>query len=223
VAEIRPPRPASSSATASARPIGWAAEGEPGNAVEIDPVKPRSGGAALRLDARALPASAASSPFLPPGRTSLLVRAWLRADRPDTPVRVWIEGDAAGQPFARHADRAAGADWAEVQLQVADLPAGGLDRVRLRFERKTAGPLWLDDVTVSGDGPSESVRRAHLVLTGAQQAFREKRYADFARLAGSHWARQVEPDLEALAAERLSSPIRTGVKATDLPSGRRLR
>ncbi|MDB5352647.1 MAG: hypothetical protein JWN86_3894 [Planctomycetota bacterium] len=222
VAEIRTVRSPGPPATAT-RPHGWVAEGDAGNAVEIDPTKPRSGLAALRLDARALPASVASSPFLPPGRTTLSLRAWLRADLPETPVRVWIEGDASGKPFSRHADAAAGTEWAEIRLQVVELPPGGLDRIRLRIERKTPGPLWLDDVAVSGDGPSESVRRAHLVLTGAQQAYREKRYADFARLAGSHWAREVEPDLEAQSPERPPSPIRTGSTATDLPSGRRLR
>jgi hypothetical protein len=83
--------------------------------------------------------------------------------------------------------------------------------------------LWLDDVSVGGDGPSESARRAQLTLTAALHAFRERRYADFARLAGSHRARPVDPEAEADEDDPAASASRVGGAATDLPSGRRLR
>ena len=221
VAEIR--SRAAGSPPSSASPSGWSVEGAADNRVAIDAEKPRSGRASLRLEARETPASVASEAFLPPGRTAMTLRAWLRADAPDTPVRVYFEGESAGSPFRRHAEVAAGSEWSEIRLQAADLPTGGLDQVRLRFERSTPGPLWLDDVAVSGDGPSETARRAQMILTAALQAYREKRYADFARLAGSHWARKVEPDAEPALAEGTSAPIRTGSVPTDLPAGRRLR
>lgn len=213
VTDVRPPR---ASATNSAKPLGWAIDGEAAGAVELDAKDPRSGRSALRLDARAAGASAASTPFLPPGRSTLVARAWVRADRVATPVRLWVEGEGAGKPFARHVEVVAGPEWSEVRLVASDLPDGGLDRVRVRIERRAAGPLWIDDVSVSGDGPSEVAKRSQLVLTAALHAYREKRYADFARLAGSRWARQAEPDAE-------PTPIRSAGGPTDLPSGRRLR
>ncbi len=213
VSEVRPPR---ASATGSAKPLGWAVDGEAAGAVEIDAKDPRSGRSALRLDARGAGASVASAPFSPPGRTTLAARAWIRADRVGTPVRLWVEGDGAGRPFARHVEAVAGPEWSEVRLVASDLPDGGFDRVRVRIERRSAGPLWIDDVSVSGDGPSEVSKRSQLVLTAALHAYREKRYADFARLAGSRWARQAEPDAE-------PTPVRAAGIPTDLPSGRRLR
>ena len=138
------------------RPLGWTVEGDAASAVEIDPKGPRSGKASLRLDAKAAGVSAACEPFAPPGRTAMDLRAAIRADRPDTPIRVWVEGDAAGRPFRKFADGVAGVEWAEFRMPVADLPPGGLDTMRIRFERTTPGPLWLDDVAVTGDGPSDA-------------------------------------------------------------------
>ncbi len=218
VSDVRPPR------NPNTPPMGWGVEGDASNGVEVDASRPHSGRHSLRLDARAMPASAVSALFPPPGGRSLTLRAWLRADRADTPVKVWIEGESGGSRFSRHVDWTAGTDWRELRVQASDLPAGGLERIRLRLERTSPGPLWIDDVTIGGDGPSESSRRAQMILTAALHAYREKRYADFARLAGSHWARQVEPEPELAGdQDRPNSPVRTGSSATDLPSGRRLR
>ena len=60
-------------------------------------------------------------------------------------------------------------------------------------------------------------------LMAALSAYREKRYSDFARLAGSHWARNVSggPAAHAVAGDR-SGVIRTG-DSSALPPGKRLR
>ena len=153
--------------------------------------QPHSGRGSLRLDAR-----------VPPGvrrqrslrrravQSSLTVQAWLRADRPDARVRVWIEGEAAGGPSSAGRELSAGPDWAATAVRVADLPAGGLDAARLRFELLTPGSLWIDDLASPATTPTEPERlNARSALLAAMHAYREKRYADFARLAGSHWAR----------------------------------
>ena len=73
------------------------------------------------------------------------------------------------------------------------MPAGGLDSARLRFELLTPGTLWIDDFHIPGETTSKSARlNAQRTLLAALQAYREQRYADFARLAGSHWIRRVE-------------------------------
>jgi hypothetical protein len=207
------PDPAAAKIEDSQEAAGWSALGDAANAVAIDPERPHAGLGSLRLDAKATPASAACEPFFAPGGTELTVRAWLRADRAGATVRVWIEGEADGRPLVRRADVPAGTDWAERAIRVPDLPPGGLDTVRLRFEwlGPAPGALWVDDVAVAGLGPSEAGVRAQRVLAEALQAYRLKRYADFARLVGSHRARQAADE-----------PIRTG-RATDLPPDRRLR
>jgi hypothetical protein len=193
---------------------GWSAWGDPANAVELDTDRPHSGQASLRLDANALPAAAVGDWFAPPGGSALTLRAWVRCDRPNARVRVWIDGVASGQPLPpRRAELPGRLEWTPVTIPLADLPADGLDRARLRFELLAAGRLWVDDLSLTGQGPSEPERRARRVLVAAIAAYNDGRFADFARLANSRLARRGAPPAAA---------IRTG-SASDLPPGRRLR
>jgi hypothetical protein len=76
-------------------------------------------------------------------------------------------------------------------VRASDIPANGLDKARVRFEMMTPGVLWIDDLRVASETPSKSARlNARITLLAALQAYRERRFADFARLAESHWIRQ---------------------------------
>ena len=156
----------------------------------------------------------------------MTVQAWLRADRADAKVRVWIEGEAAGQPYRRRSELTVQPDWAAHAVRAPELPAEGLDAARLRFEMLTAGSLWVDDLGIAGEALTEPERlNARRALLAALHAYREKRYADFARLAGSHWARHRPPSAVGAAEAAAAEPrrmIRTG-DATALPPERRLR
>jgi hypothetical protein len=210
-----------------AAPGGWQVVGGMGDGVVIDLAQPHSGRGALRLDAPSPPASALCDDFVPNVHSVLIVNAWLRADRPDAKVRVWIEGEAAGKPYRRVSEITVQPAWAERAVRAGDVPPGGLDAARLRFELLSAGSLWVDDLAISGEILSEPERRnARNALLAALQAYREKRYADFARLAGSHWARHpaagAESSPERLATER-GGLLRSGDASSALPRGRRLR
>jgi hypothetical protein len=209
-------------------PRGWKATGGAGAAVAIDPEAPRSGRGALRLNAPEAPASAVSDEFHPEVHSAMLVRAWFRADRPEARVKVWIEGQSAGKPYRRVSELIVPGSWAERAVRAADVPPGGLDSTRLRFELLDPGVLWVDDLSVSGEPLTEPERRnARNALLAALQAYREKRYADFARLAGSRWARHPgaaggpAPAPERVASDR-AGLFRTG-DASAKPQGRRLR
>jgi hypothetical protein len=196
-----------------------------GGGVSVDATEPHSGRGALRLDAPTPPVSAVCDDFVPSPHTMMLVRAWLRADRSDAKVRVWIEGESAGKPYRRVSEVTVPATWTERAVRASDIPAGGLSTARVRFELTGTGSLWVDDLSVTGAALSEpELRNARNALLAALQAYREERYADFARLAGSHWARQtmaLEGPSEGAAAER-ATLIRTG-DASALPPGRRVR
>jgi hypothetical protein len=208
----------------AAAPNGWRASGDPATVVAIDPVQPRSGQGSLRLDASApVGGGVTSDSFVPPAGTSLTVRAWLRSERPDTPVRFWLEGEQAGQPFEHQVDLFAQPFWSAVIVPVAGIPPGGLDHARLRFELPASGRLWLDDLSISGESLSEPERRnARRTLLAALQAYREQRYADFARLASSHWARQAEPGSRLATRETDRTSLRSD-DSSALPANRRLR
>jgi hypothetical protein len=204
---------------------GWESLGEPGTA-EVDRDKPHSGRGSLRLDSKAGVSAVVSEPFRTDARSSLTIRTWLRADRADARIRVRIDGLAAGRPYARQLElpTPSRGDWAESIIRASQLPDGGLDSARLRFDLLGPGRLWVDDVSVVGDALSESERlNARRDLTAALSAYREKRYADFARLGGSHWARYVSSSpAPAIAGDR-SGVIRTSETPSALPSSRRLR
>jgi hypothetical protein len=204
---------------------GWEIAGEPGS-VELDRDRPHSGKASLRLDAKTGPSAVVSEPFRTDARSSLTIRTWLRTDRLDAKVRVRIDGLAAGRPYARQLElpTPSRGDWAESIIKASQLPDGGLESARLRFELLGPGRLWVDDVSVVGDALSESERlNARRDLTAALSAYREKRYADFARLSGSHWARYVSNGSAAAIASDRSGVIRTGEAPSALPRGRQLR
>ena len=103
-------------------------------------------------------------------------------------MRIWLDGTADGQPHARRAEIAVGPAWTQQTIRMLDLPEAGLESLALRFELPAAGRLWIDDLAISGTRPSAPDLRAQRVLVRAQQAKREGRLADFARLANSHWA-----------------------------------
>ena len=210
-------------------PGGWSIVGGGGNALTIDLQQRKSGRGSLLLEAKSPPASAASESFTPDIHTAILVRAWLRSDRADAKIRVWIEGEAGGKPFRRVSELTVGKDWIERAVRAGDVPAGGLDSTRIRFELPNAGNLWIDDLIVTGDSLSEPERRnARNALLAALQAYQEKRYADFARLAGSHWTRHpgVIAGPSRVAEGQSGTPpglSRAGGDSTPLPEGRRLR
>ena len=84
-------------------------------------------------------------------------------------------------------------EWEGRAVRASDVPAGGLDSARLRFELLAPGSLWIDDLHVPSETTSKSgLLNARRTMLEAIQAYREERYAEFARLAGSHWIQRVE-------------------------------
>ncbi len=190
-----PPTRASSPTPCSSPPRGLAGRGGLGGRPRLGRgrARPRPaalGPGSLRLDARGGPAAVVSEPFQPrrpvgPDHPRLAPVRPARRPGPGPDRRPG--GGPALRPAVRR--RRPGASWAEAIARASQLPDGGLDSARLRFELLGPGRLWVDDVSVVGDALSESERlNARRDLTAALSAYREKRYADFARLAGSHWA-----------------------------------
>ncbi len=224
-AKLGPPNPgfepsAIQLATAAAPP-GWHVAGNPSATVEIDPVRPHAGRGSLRLMSSNIPASVVSDLFPAPEGPSLTLTASLRADRPDTKARLWIDAESSGGRFTRHSDLVINPEWNTVRVRASGLPAGPLEGVRVRVEMLSPGSLWLDDLSISGAALSEVERlNARRALSSALQAYREQRYADFARLSGSHWAKRVDEIRPGGTADGLT---RTAGEPSDLPRGRTLR
>ncbi len=194
---------------------GWRLEGGPRCTIAIDPSNPHSGHGSLRLTAAAPPASALSGSFVPNNASSMFIQAFFRASA-ESRVCVWIEGEAGGQPYLRRSELAVGAAWEARAVRASDLPAGGLDSARLRFEMLTPGTVWIDDLRVLGEPTPKAVRlNAQRTLLAALQAYRAQHYAEFARLSSSHWARH--PSV--LAATRQAHPAQLSETASPSTAG----
>ncbi len=227
------PAPPDSQAGEPSAPRGWHRSGDSPatSTVVIDRENPHSGKGSLRLSANQTPASAVSEPFVPNVQSSMTVQAFFRASQPGARVRVWIEGESGGRPYVRRTEIDLSAEWEARAVRASDLPAGGLDSVRLRFELDAPGVLWVDDLRVVNEPASKSLRlNTQHTLLAALQAYREQRYADFARLAGSHWIRQASASAVSRLA-RTNDPApptdsggsRPGETASPLPPERKLR
>jgi hypothetical protein len=171
-------------------PGGWQLEGGRGCSIAIDSSNPHSGQGSLKLTAPVVPAAAVSGHFVPNSASSMLIQAFFRAEAAETRLRVWIQGEAGGQRYLRLSEFTVSTAWEGKEVRASDLPAGGLDSARLRFELTTPGTVWIDDLRVVGEATPKAVRlNAQRTLLAALQAYKAQRYAEFARLSSSHWAR----------------------------------
>jgi hypothetical protein len=212
-----------------ASPGGWqVVTANPANTAEIDPAQFHSGRGSLRLSVPVPPASVVSDRFTPDFQASLTIQAWLRSDQADAKVRVWIEGESSGQPFVRRSELSIQPEWSALAVRASEIPPAGLTQARLRFELLTPGQLWVDDLSLSGETLSETERlNARRALVAALTAYNKNHYADFARLAGSRWARL--PSLIGVAgadghpSDRVGPGMSRTGGTTALPSDRRLR
>jgi hypothetical protein len=135
--------------------------------------------------------SVVSESFVPNIHSSLTIVAFFRAPEPGTKVRVWIEGVSGGKPYIRRTEMTVSTEWEGRAVRASDVPAGGLESARLRFELLEPGSLWIDDLHVPSETTSKSgLLNARRTMLAAIQAYREERYAEFARLAGSHWIQE---------------------------------
>jgi hypothetical protein len=181
------------SAVAQAVPAGWRLESKMAGSVTIaiDGENPHGGHGSLKLTAPAGPASVVSDSFVPNVQSNLDVEVFFRSSAAGSKVRVWVEGESGGRPYVRRTELDVSTNWEARTVRASDIPAAGLDSARLRFELITPGTLWIDDLQIRGETTLRSARlNAQRTLLAALQAYREQRYADFARLAGSHWIRQ---------------------------------
>ena len=174
---------------------GWEVVGRRGGSAEIDRDRPHSGRGSLRLDARARPGGRRQRP-VPPRRPVDPDDPRLAPRRPARRQGPGLDRGRVGGPAVRPAARRRrpGATGPRRPSGPPQLPAGGprLGPAPVRAARRPGG-LWVDDVSVAGERPerARAAQRPPRPDGRALQAYREKRYADFARLAGSHWARHV--------------------------------
>jgi hypothetical protein len=108
-----------------------------------------------------------SNPFPPPSTGRVSVAVWLRIPEgdPQPPLRLALEGMQDGREYYRFAPvgglaggKPLTSGWSQFVLQVDDLPAHGLESLRVRFDLLGPGSVEIDGVRVFDLAFDESQR-----------------------------------------------------------------
>jgi len=155
-----------------------------------------------------------SNPFARPASGRLSIAAWLRIKDgdPQPPLRNALEGDEGGREYYRFAaigglagGRPLDAQWSQYVLQVDDLPEGGLESLRVRFDMLGPGSVEIDDVRLFDLAFDESQRvQLTRLLTGLDQRLAADDVGGCLVQLDGHWPRYLEafvPERVAAAAE----------------------
>jgi hypothetical protein len=185
---------------------------------------------------RALPSDAKPAPVrLDSG---VAVRTWEAGGKTyvglanDTPYTIRLDSvlvapaaaavNDLGRGLLLEPEAVAGGKRVVLNLAPFDVAAVRVSATDVRVERVTPYPL--DDLKaqyqavslrlgrLAQGGSSESEQRVQRILVRAMQAYRERQFAEFARLAGSRWVRALDRE-----------PLRTGDASSDLSPRPRLR
>jgi len=193
-----------------ANPVpGWAVTRQLGVSIETDPEHQHGGQRSVRLRTDGPWACLVGPAFEPPATGRLSMSVWLRvADAARQPT-LWLalEGERHGEYYYRYAQVGAAppggnpavpisTQWAEYIFKVDDLPLDGLSQLRVRFDLKGPGEVWIDDVelfdkvftTNENMQLAELITRAHIRLENGQ-------IADCMRLLGGYWPRFLEENV----------------------------
>jgi len=153
--------------TSSDDPLpGWQLANGRGMVIAIDRRSPQSGGQALQLQS-IKPAHWANGPvvwarsntFSPPETGRLAISAWVRTSNPSQQprVRMALEGQLFGERYYVYSELGDGdtvrtpqtklnSTWTPYVLAVTNLPAAGLSDLRIGFDLRGTGEVWIDNV-----------------------------------------------------------------------------
>ncbi len=190
---------------------GWSLVSSQGVEAALDPAVPHEGEHALRLSSTRQVASLQSDLFETPSTGRLAVKVWLRAENTQRqPVlRLALEGPYDGKSYYRYAPVGGSGpgsvpmqtEWTSYIFQVDDLPATGMDQMRVRFDLMGAGTVWIDQVQLYHLNFNKNERvELSKILESARRALNSGELADCARLLQSYWPQFLEQHVEPVEA-----------------------
>ncbi len=196
--------------------------------VRLDKTAPHSGKTAVRLSSDEGPAILTSAPFAAPKTGWLSVSVWLRtadaAKQPD--LWLLLEGRLGGQSYIRQAPVGKGpdgsklkAEWNEYLFLFPDLPAEGMSSLRLRFQLKQPGEVWIDDIRLFDlkkleDGPALALVMS---LQLADLKLKQGQYGDCLQLLEGYWPRYLTSNVP-LSHGTIARPPRGNREANAKPT-----
>ena len=187
----------------------WAVIARKGVSIELDNVQKHGGRQSVKIASTGPVACLASRPFVVPDTGRLAVSVWLRvADAArQPPLRLALEGKFHGRDYYKFASVGlvpAGGQpaapilpqWKQYLVPVDDLPLGGQNSVRVRFDLMGPGEVWVDDVQVF----CLAFNRAEMVelskiITLADVKLQNGQIGDCLHLLEGYWPRFLEENV----------------------------
>lgn len=206
---------------------------EPGGPlnVDVDTRQKNQGQRSLRVSSHGGVAWVRSDPIEPPKLGRLSLTAWLRVADPalQPPLRIGVDGKWNGQPYYRPANVGAKSDrkisdkWQPYVIVLDDLPQTGLTDLRIAFDLKGAGEVWIDDVQLAWLDEKEH-RELEKSLFAASFAISSGEVLQCTRFLDSYWPRLLEERLpmppaptRPRLADRPDPPAKTARPSDPLP------
>jgi len=146
---------------------GWELVEAGRGAIDVVPSGASGSPQAIRFASEHGLATLQSNAFAAPRTGRVSVAAWLKLDDDggQPPLRIAVEGREGGRQYYRFATVGVGAgsmplksDWAQVVLQIDDLPTSGMESLRVRFDLLGPGRVRIDEVRVFDLAFEESQR-----------------------------------------------------------------
>ncbi|MEM7312167.1 MAG: hypothetical protein AAF497_03350, partial [Planctomycetota bacterium] len=185
---------------------GWNWPQQPNTIVKRDNQVFHSGLASLQIESKQPVMWVRSDPMPVPETGRLAIKAMIKfaTEQPSAPLRIALEGVHDGRTYYRFAQvlppkapppLAATAplpseQWMPFMLQVNDLPTGGLEQLRVRFDLMGAGKVWVDDLNMfSLAFSADEQMQLSRIVSLADYQLREGDLAGCARTLNQYWPR----------------------------------
>lgn len=162
----------------------------------------------------------------------LSVSVWLRVDDPEQQptMRLALVGKYRGQEYFRYAElgprsgvAAITEAWSQFLFPVTDLPLDGLSDLRVQFELRGEGKVWIDDVELFDLWFTENERVELLkIVTTAGLRLENGQYADCLQLLEGYWPQFLDEHItlpEGATVQREPSPASNPREARNTPAG----
>ncbi len=208
---------------------GWDSARGHGIVVETDRSQHLRGERSLHLVSRQ-PANWSSGPvvwvrtrwFTPPESGRLAVAAWMRIQRADQQpkVHMLVEGKTTGQTYTVRREIGIASDaskpcpplkeqWSQYLLTIDDLPRDGLQDLRIGFDLRGTGEVWIDSVEVYDiyltDTETNGLFKA---VNKSRDDLESGKVSNCAQFLSSYWAQMLRyyvPPRKKPAAQQVSS------------------
>jgi hypothetical protein len=207
---------------------GWSISNAATGSVSLDaadPARNAAGKSSVRLESSGKGAALISDPFPAPITGRMSASFYLRVeDATNQPtVIVWVKSSSGGYRkfgvLGKGSDCQLAREWKPYSFPINDVPAEGVERLRLEFELIGAGRVWIDDVQVFDlqFSPQEVVQLRQIAAFAAEW-FEKGDYGQCLQVLDGYWPRFLSAHVPVAQLQLANQPAKPPEKAASKPS-----